>query len=88
MINKTLIITVFLWTIHAFGDQYALTVITSSKGNDDKFISHISLYKSKNLCSNKLADINLLLSMLLISFSFKASIIVFLLPNDDFIPVS
>ena len=62
MINKTLIITVFLWTMHAFGDQYALTIITSSKGNDDKFISHISLYKSKNLCSNKLADINLLLS--------------------------
>tara|TARA_Y100000589_G_scaffold241044_1_gene228577 strand:+ start:419 stop:721 length:303 start_codon:yes stop_codon:yes gene_type:complete len=62
MINKFLIIISLLFTIQVFGDQYALTVITNSKGNDNKSISHISLYKSKNLCSNKLNDIHLLLS--------------------------
>ena len=62
MINKILIIICLLFTITAFGNQYALTVITSSKGNDNKSVSHISLYKNKNLCSNKLDDINLLLS--------------------------
>ncbi len=61
-INKTLIIIGLLFTIQAFGDQYALTVITNSKGNNNKSVSHVSLYKSKNLCSNKLNNINLLLS--------------------------
>lgn len=62
MINKTLIIIFLIFTFQVLGDQYALTVITNYKGNDDKSISHVSLYKSKNLCSNKLDDINLLLS--------------------------
>ena len=48
--------------MQAYGGQYALTVVTNSKGNDNKSVSHISLYKSKNLCSNKLSDIYLLLS--------------------------
>ena len=62
MINKILIITFLFFTFQLFGDQYALTVITNSKGKDNKYVSHISLYESKNLCSNKLNDINLLLS--------------------------
>ena len=62
MIIRPLIIFSLLITFQAFGDQYALTVITNSKGNDDKSVSHISLYKSRNLCSNKLNDIHLLLS--------------------------
>ena len=49
-------------TFQLFGDQYALTVITNSNDKDNKSVSHISLYKSKNLCSSKLNDINLLLS--------------------------
>ena len=62
MINKFLIIISLLFTIQVFGDQYALTVITNSKGNDNKSVSHVSLYKSRNLCSNKLNNIHLLLS--------------------------
>ena len=62
MINKILIITLLLITFQAIGDQYALTVITYTKGNDSKSVSHVSLYKSKNLCSSKISDINLLLS--------------------------
>ena len=38
-----------------------LAVITSNKGNDVRSVSCVFLYKSKDLCSNKLADINLLL---------------------------
>ena len=62
MINKILIIIFLLFTFQVLGDQYALTVITNSKGNDNKSVSHVSLYKRKNLCSNKLNDIHLLLS--------------------------
>ena len=62
MISKILIIISLLFSVQAFGDQYALTVITNSKGNANKSVSHISLYKTKNLCSNKLNDIHLLLS--------------------------
>ncbi len=62
MINKILIIIFFLFTFQVLGDQYALIVITGSKGNDNKSVSHVSLYKNKNLCSTKLDDINLLLS--------------------------
>ena len=62
MINKTLIIILLLFTFKVLGNQYALTVITNYKGNNNKSISHISFYKSKNLCSSKLDDINLLLS--------------------------
>ena len=62
MIIRLLIILSLLFTFQAFGDQYALTVITNSKGNDNKSVSHVSLYKSKNLCSNKINDIHLLLS--------------------------
>ena len=51
-----------LFTFQALGNQYALTVITNSKGNENRSVSHISLYKNKNLCLNKLDDINLLLS--------------------------
>ena len=51
-----------LFTIQLFGEQYALTVMTNSKGNVKKFISHVSLYKNENLCSEKLNDINSLLS--------------------------
>ena len=62
MIDKVLIITSLFFTFQLLGDQYALTVITNSKGKDNNFVSHVSLYKNKNLCSNKLNDINLLLS--------------------------
>ena len=62
MIIRLLIILSLLITFQAIGNQYALTVITNSKGNDNKSVSHVSLYKSKNLCSNKLNDIHLLLS--------------------------
>ena len=62
MINKILIIIFLLFTFQVLGDQYALTVITSSKGNDNKSVSHVSLYKNRKLCSNKLDDIYLLLS--------------------------
>ena len=62
MINKILIIIFLLFTFQVLGDQFALTVITSSKGIDNKSVSHVSLYKNKDLCSNKLDDINLLLS--------------------------
>ncbi len=62
MISNLLVIASFLLSFQAFGNQYALTIITNSKGNDNKFVSHISLYESKNLCSNKLNDIHLLLS--------------------------
>ena len=62
MINKSLIITSLFFTFQLFGDQYALTVITNSKGKDNKSFSHVSLYKSKNLCTNKLNAINLLSS--------------------------
>ncbi len=62
MINRLLIPILLFFTFQAFGDQYALTVITNSKGNDNKSVSHVSLYKRKNLCSNKLNDIHLLLS--------------------------
>ena len=51
-----------LFTFQALGNQYALTVLTYSKGNENRYISHVSLYKNKNLCLNKLDDINLLLS--------------------------
>ena len=51
-----------LFTGQVFADQYALTIITNTKGNDERSVSHVSLYKSKNLCSNKLSNINLLLS--------------------------
>ena len=62
MINKVLILFGFLFTIQALGDQYALTVITYTIGNNNKYVSHVSLYKNKDLCSNKLNDIHLLLS--------------------------
>ncbi len=51
-----------LFTFQTLGNQYALTVITSSKGNENSSVSHVSLYKNINLCLNKLDDINLLLS--------------------------
>jgi hypothetical protein len=51
-----------LFTYQALGDQYALTIITNSKGDENRSVSHVSLYKNKNLCLNKLDDINLLLS--------------------------
>ena len=51
-----------LFTFQVLGEQYALTVVTKYKGNNDKSVSHVSLYKSKNLCSDKLNDINLLFS--------------------------
>ena len=50
------------FAFQVFGEPYALTLITYSKGNVNKFISHVSLYENKNLCSDKLNDINLLLS--------------------------
>jgi hypothetical protein len=62
MIIKLLIILSLLFTFQAFGDQYALKVITNSKSNHNKSVSHASLYKSKILCSNKLNDIHLLLA--------------------------
>ncbi len=62
MINKILIIILLLFTLQVLGDQYALTVVTKYKGNNDKSVNHVPLYKSKNLCSHKLNDINLLLS--------------------------
>ena len=62
MINRLLIILPLLFTLQAYGDQYALTIITNSKGNDNKSVSHVSLYKNKNFCSNKLNNIYLLLS--------------------------
>ena len=62
MIIRLLIVLSLLFTFQAFGDQYALTVITNSKGNDNKSVSHVSLYKSKILCSNKINDIHLLLA--------------------------
>ena len=62
MINRLLFTASLLFTFQAYADQYALTVITNSKGNDNKSVYHVSLYKSKNLNSNKLNDINLLLS--------------------------
>ena len=62
MINNILIIILFLFTLQVLGDQYALTVVTKYKGNSENSVSHISLYKSKNICSDKLNDINLLLS--------------------------
>ena len=51
-----------LFTFQALGGQYALTVITNSKGSENRSVSHVSLYKNKNLCLNELDDINLLLS--------------------------
>ena len=51
-----------LFTLQVLSDQYALTVETKCKGNNDKSVSRVSLYKSKNRCSDKLNDINLLLS--------------------------
>ena len=62
MISSFLVVTSLLFTIQAFGDQYALTVITNSKSNESKSVSHVSIYRSKNLCSNKLNDIHLLFS--------------------------
>ena len=62
MINSILIIILFLFTLQVLGDQYALTVVTKHKGNNYKSVSHVSLYKSKNLCSDKINDISLLLS--------------------------
>ena len=62
MTNKILILIGLLFSIHAFGDQYALTVITNYQGNESRSISHVSLYTNKSLCSNKLNDIHLLLS--------------------------
>ena len=62
MINSLLVIAALLFTFQASADQYALTVITTSKGNNNKSVSHVSLYKNKNLCSNKLNNIHLLLS--------------------------
>ena len=43
-----------LFTFQALGNQYALTVLTYSKGIENRYISHVSLYKNKNLCLNKL----------------------------------
>ena len=57
-----------LFTFQVLGAQYALTVVTKYKGNNDKSVSHVSLYKSKNLCSDKLNDINLLFSNFISSF--------------------
>ena len=62
MTNKILILIGLLFSIQAFGDQYALTVITNSQGNDSRSVSHVSLYINKSLCSKKLNDIHLLLS--------------------------
>ena len=62
MINKLVILLVVLYIGQVFGNQYALTVFTNYKGNDNKSVSHISLYKSKNLCLSKLDDINISLS--------------------------
>ena len=62
MINRILLIILLLFTFQALGNQYALTVITNSKGNENRSVSHVSLYKNKKLCSSKLDDINVLLS--------------------------
>ena len=62
MIDKILITILLLFTFQVLGEQYALTVVTKHKDNNDKSISHVSLYKSKNLCSDKINDISLLLS--------------------------
>ena len=43
MTNRLLFTASLLLTFQAFGDQYALTVITNSKGNNNKSIS-LSLY--------------------------------------------
>ena len=58
----TFFLLILLFTFQALGDQYALIVITNFKGNENRSVSHVSLYKNKDLCSNKLDDINLLLS--------------------------
>ena len=59
MKNKILIIIFLLFTFQVLRDQFVLTVITSSKGNDNKSVSHVSLYKNKKLCSNKPDNIDL-----------------------------
>ena len=62
MIIRSLTILSLLFTFQVFGERYALTIITNSKGKDNKSVSHVSLYKNRKLCSNKLDDIYLLLS--------------------------
>ena len=62
MINKTLTIILLLFSFQVLGDRYALIVITDYKGDNVNSVSHVSLYKSKNICSSKLDDINFLLS--------------------------
>ena len=42
MISKALISTSLFFTFQVFGEQYALTVMTNSKGNVSKSISHLS----------------------------------------------
>ena len=62
MINKLVILLTVLYAGQVFGNQYALTVFTNYRGNDNKSVSHIPLYKSKNLFFSKLDNINLSLS--------------------------
>ena len=62
MINRILIIILLLFTFQVLSDEYALTIVTKYKGNSEKSVSHVSLYKNKNICSDKLNDIHLLLS--------------------------
>ena len=42
-INRLFFTALPLFTFQAFGNKYALKVITNSKGNDNKFVSHVSL---------------------------------------------
>ena len=46
-----------LFTFQALGNQYALIVITDFKSIENRSVSHVSLYKNKELCSNKLRTI-------------------------------
>ena len=62
MIHSVFIVIVLLFSYKVFSEQYALTIVTTSKGNYNKSVSHVSLYKNKNLCISKLDNINIMLS--------------------------
>ena len=62
MYNILIIIIALLFSSKVLSEQYALTIVTVSKGDYNKSVNHVSLYKNKNFCKRKLDDINLMLS--------------------------
>ena len=62
IIHSIFLLMALLFSSKVFSQQYALTILTTSKGDYNKSVSHISLYKNKNLCVNKLDNINMMLS--------------------------